>query len=215
MNNNKNKTNSKKQFPRPQASNVVEALNDIGSGTVRSLQSDLLKETANDFMRELMGRRRMAQNRSGELKPGQELEMGKVLSGQQEKEEKEEKQKQHELYLTREESILVEKKGRELQVQLQALQQEVMALAQMTAEIDEEVEIAAAQAPVNPGVYHVVFFEKLIEFIKSFRKKIKNASVWLSASNKRAQKKDYWSRYKQHRGKFLLSPDHYLTRSAG
>ena len=71
------------------------------------------------------------------------------------------------------------------------------------------------QAPVEPGVYHVIFFEKLLEFVKSFRKKIEDAAVWLHATNSRAEKKNYWSRYKKHGGKFLLAADHYLTSSAG
>ena len=93
--------------------------------------------------------------------------------------------------------------------------QEVLALAQTTQNIGQEVEIASIQAPVNPGVYHVIFFEKLLEFIKSFRRKIEDAGVWLHASNEKALKKNYWGLYKKHGSKFLLSPDHYLQRSAG
>jgi len=54
-----------------------------------------------------------------------------------------------------------------------------------------------------------------LEFMKSFRKKIEDAQIWLHASNKRAEKKNFWSTYKKHGSKFLLSPDHYLQRSAG
>ena len=93
--------------------------------------------------------------------------------------------------------------------------QEVVTLAQSTQDLAQEVEIAAIQAPANPGIYHLVFFERLLEFITSFRKKIENAGHWLSAVNKRADKKNYWSIYKKHGSKFLLSPDHYLQRSAG
>jgi hypothetical protein len=71
------------------------------------------------------------------------------------------------------------------------------------------------QAPIEPGVYHLIFFEKLLEFIKSFRKNIGQAKVWLQSSNKRAQKKNYWASYKKHGGKFLLAADHYVSRSAG
>src|SRR4030043_501414 len=60
-----------------------------------------------------------------------------------------------------------------------------------------------------------ISFEKLLEFVKSFRKKIEESSVWLHATNKRAEKQNYWSKFKKHGGKFLLSADHYLTRSAG
>ena len=108
-----------------------------------------------------------------------------------------------------------ERKSNELKLQLKAIMEEVLALAATTSNLDEETKIAALQAPVNPGVYHVIFFEKLLEFIKSFRRKIEDASVWLSAVNKRAQKKNYWTMYKKKGSSFLLAPDHYLQRSAG
>jgi len=71
------------------------------------------------------------------------------------------------------------------------------------------------EAPAQPGVYHIVFFQKVLEFLTSFRKKIEEAATWLSATNKRAEKKNYWSMYKKKGSSFLLSPDHYLQRSAG
>ena len=67
--------------------------------------------------------------------------------------------------------------------------EEVVVLADTTQDLGAEVKVAAMQAPVEPGIYHVIFFEKLLEFVRSFRKKIEEASVWLYASNKRAQKK--------------------------
>jgi hypothetical protein len=93
--------------------------------------------------------------------------------------------------------------------------QEVYELAKTTQGLGEQVEVATMQAPANPGVYHVIFFEKLLEFVKSFRKKIENASLWLHSSNKRAEKKNYWTMYKKKGSSFLLAPDHYLQRSAG
>jgi hypothetical protein len=71
------------------------------------------------------------------------------------------------------------------------------------------------EVPNNPGIYHVIFFEKILEFLKSFRQKIDQASVWLGSANKRAEKKNYWSMFKKKGSSFLLSPDHYSQRSAG
>ena len=73
------------------------------------------------------------------------------------------------------------------------------------------------QAPANPGVYHIVFFEKLLDFIKTFRRKIENADVWLQSSNKRAEKKNFWGTFTSKKGgtKFLLSQEHYVARSTG
>jgi len=65
------------------------------------------------------------------------------------------------------------------------------------------------------GKYHLVFFEKILETIQSFRKKIESAGVWLASVNKRTQKKGFWNQYKQQKSSFLLNPESYNARSAG
>jgi len=166
-----------------------------------------------DFADQLFGR--TPKNYSGEIHQGETMDMSEVYSGQHEENQKIRAQLVLERNLRQEEQVRSQRKAEELKVQLHALIQEVKSLAGASNELAEEVQIAAMQAPVEPGIYHIVFFEKLIEFLKDFRKKIEDASVWLQATNKRAQKKNYWAKYKKHGSSFLLSADHYLTRSAG
>jgi hypothetical protein len=194
--------------------NVLESLKDIGGSTSTSLKEDLIKKAPENIMEQLFGPR-PARKYSGEISPGESLEFEEIFSGKLKEAQNLRKQLAFERKLREEEKVRVEKKSNELRVNLQALISEVTVLAETTQNLAEETQIAAMQAPVEPGVYHVIFFEKLIEFIKSFRKKIEEAAVWLHASNKRAEKKNYWARYKKHGGKFLLAADHYLTRSAG
>lgn len=203
-----------KQQNKTKHTNVLESLKDVGSDTSKTIKKDLIEKAPKDFIKQLLGtypEKRV----SGEIKPGEALEVKKALTGEEKENEKLKKQIKLERRLKEEEKTRVEKKSQELRLQLHALQKEVVTLAKTTKDLGEETKIAAMQAPVEPGVYHIVFFEKLIGFIKSFRKKIEEASVWLNATNKRAEKKNYWARYKKHGSKFLLAPDHYLTRSAG
>jgi len=192
--------------------NVIESLKDIGGGTINGLKSDVLRP--GDFMEQLFGPPKI-EKYSGEINPGEALEINDVFSGEREEKQKVQKQLALERKLRAEESERFEKKSNELKLQLHAIMEEVKLLAETTQELGQEVQVASLQAPVEPGVYHVIFFEKLLEFLKSFRKKIEAGSIWLQATNKRAEKKNYWARYKKHGGKFLLSPDHYLTRNAG
>ncbi|MBI2065995.1 hypothetical protein HYT60_00605 [Candidatus Woesebacteria bacterium] len=194
--------------------NVLESLKDIGAGTTKTLKKDLLAESSQDFFREILGTR-IEKKYSGELAPGEALEIGEVFSGKREGDEKLKGQLALERNLAQEEIRRVEEKGNQLKLQLQALMQEVYELARSTQNLGDEVEVATMQAPANPGVYHLIFFEKLLEFVKSFRKKIENAELWLHSSNKRAEKKNYWAMYKKKGSSFLLAPDHYLQRSAG
>lgn len=198
--------------------NVLESFKDIGAGAGNVIKNDLLKETGKDFLKQLLGQR-MAQGRnySGEVGQGQSLEMDKIFSGQQEKEEKLQKQLSFERGLRQEEQSLIERRSQELRAQLGALMQELDSLAKATPALAQEIEIAAVQAPVNPGIYHVVFFEKIIEFVRNFKKNVESAQTWLHSANSRAQKKTFWGQYKSKHGgaSVLLSQETYSQRSAG
>jgi hypothetical protein len=207
---------SKKQKAQAKkAVNVLESLKDIGSAASESVKEDLIKKAPKDIMEQLLGPAPQ-DTFSGEISAGESLEFSEIISGQHEEKKKLEKQLVFERRLREEEKIQVEKKTNELRIQLTVLMEELSVLSEKTQDLGQETKIAAMQAPVEPGVYHIIFFEKLIEFIKSFRKKIEEADVWLHATNKRASKKNAWgARYKKYGAKYLLSGEHYLTRSAG
>lgn len=210
--NNKKQTKTKKKVINQQ--NVLESLKSIGSSTAGSLKKDLIGQSSKDIIAQIL-KAQKPRKYSGEVAPGESLEFNEIYSGKREENVKLQKQIALERKLRNEEKHHSEKKIGELRVHLQAITVEVQKLASETQGLAQETQIAAMQAPIEPGVYHIVFFEKLLEFIRSFRKKVHEASTWLHASNKRAGKKNYWSKYKKHGAKFLLSSEHYLTRSAG
>lgn len=208
--NNKSKTQKAVRQPNP-----LETLKDIGASTAKQMGQEAAKLPA-DFMQQLLGIRPQTENFSGELFPGETVDMTEVFSGKYEEAKKAKAQFTLEKRLLEEEMAKIEKKTNELRMYLKAVREEILMIAQKTQDLAEETETAALQAPVEPGVYHVIFFEKLLEFIKSFRKKIEEASVWLHALNKRAAKKNAWgANYKKLGAKYLLSGEHYLQRSAG
>ena len=194
--------------------NVLESLKDLG-GAGSAQMGDFLKNTSEDFFKELVGIPTQNKKVSGEISAGESLEMSEVLSGQAE----ETRRLKHQIVLERnlvaEEKRISEEKMGKLRVELQAIASEIVKLAASTQELARETEIAMIEVPGNPGIYHIIFFEKLLEFISSFRKKIEDTTLWLGSANKRAEKKGYWSMYKKKGSSFLLSPDHYLQRSAG
>ena len=213
------KNNKSKKANR--TANVLESLKEIGSATAKSFTSDLIAEGSKDFMRQMLGNQRFPRipqaPRSGELIPGENIRIDEVLSGEDEENKRLKEQLAFERNMRLEEKALVDEKSRELQLEVHALMQEVVKLTQVTPKLAREVQVAALQAPVNPGIYHIIFFEKLIEFIKSFRERIENASIWLQSANKRAAKKNgtFWDQYQKHGGRRLLSSEDYSGRSAG
>lgn len=196
------------------ATNVVEAFKDLGSSAANSLKQDLISKMPQDFMDQIFGPQTPG-NYSGELIPGAPVEFNNRSREKNAEENKLKTQIFFERRLFQEENILVQKRTNELRMQLKVLTDEVLLLANSTQNLSNEVSIASMQVTAEPGVYHVFFFERIVEFIRSFRGKVDDATLWLGTSNKRAEKKNYWAKYKKHGGKFLLSADHYLTRSAG
>jgi len=183
--------------------NVVESLKDLGTGV------------GNDFIAELLGLQKSQKKVTGELSIGESLDMNEALSGKIEENRKLKAQISLERNLAADEAQLSEEKIGKLRVHLQALIAEIAKLAVSNQEFAQESKIAMMEIPLNPGIYHISFFEKLISFMQSFRKKIEEAVVWFQASNKRSEKKNYWTMYKKKGSSFLLAPDHYLQRSAG
>lgn len=194
--------------------NVLESLKDLGTGT--SVQTkDLLKSTSEDFFKELLGLTSVKVKRSGELSAGQALDMNDVISGKEEENKKLRSQISFERQLSSEQARVSKEKGDELKVQLQAIMQEIQKVSASTQGLAEATQASMISAPVEPGIYHINFFQNILEFLQSFKKRIDLATTWLTSSNKRAEKKNYWNTYKKKGSSFLLSPDHYSQRSAG
>ena len=194
--------------------NVLESLKDLGIGA-GSQTGDFLKNTSEDFFRELMGFPTPKIKRSGEIAVGESLQMSEIMSGKEEENQHLKAQISLERQLSADEKRVSRDKTNELKVQLQALMQEVQKVAASTQNLAEVTQVTMMTAPIEPGVYHITFFQSVLEFLTSFRKKIDYTAAWLQSSNKRAEKKNYWAMYKKKGSSFLLSPDHYLLISAG
>lgn len=192
---------------------VLEQLRSVADGTLNSLTQDVLKETPQEFFKQMLGI--SEKHVSGDLVPGEALEIKEALSGKYEENKKLASQLSLERQMRQDEQKLASKKGQELQLQLSALKSEVGQLAQTTQGLSREVQIAAFQAPVEPGTYHVIFFEKLISFIRDFRKNIENASVWIASYNLRAKKRahTFWGQVGIGGAKRLLSSEDYSQRA--
>lgn len=118
--------------------------------------------------------------------------------------------------IKREEHLVFSAKEQETKTKVQNLMLEVKKMAQAVKELEEQTAAATIIAPANPGVYHETFFEKLISFVKSMTKNIKNSSLWLSTSSSKAKKNPYyWQQVKKSGTKFMLSQERYMSTQAG
>jgi len=201
-------SNNKKRGPA-KLSNFLEALRNLGEGVVDSAVHDVAEGVAQTAADQLTGRK------TGELKPNQTLDLEKAT--QEESGEKLPQAFQGEfLDLRRQEKLVYSQAEQETKLQIAAILDELKKLALSTKDLAQEMEVAAKQVPVEPGVYHLNFFEKLREAILLFKKRIQESTTWLAAFNQRAKRRSYyWRQVGKSGTKFMLSQERYMSTQAG
>lgn len=197
--------NKTKTSPRNDRKNRVansdsflEALRDLGGGI------------AQEALSQITG------NKTGELKPNQPLNLDQIKTKENQNENQNVSFQQDFLDIRKQEKLIWTRKQQETELQIKALIAELKKLAQVTTQLAKEVTIAAHQVPVEPGTYHVSFFEKLRVTILLLKQHIEQAASWLSASNQKAKKRNYyWSQFRKSGTKFMLSQERYMSTQAG
>ena len=191
----------------PKVKNPLEILREIGIETAQGFKQDIKEQILGSYENKSF---------SGEIMPGESLEIKEVYQGKRESEENYREKIRLVKELREQDKILVETRVNELRIRITAIHEEIIKVAKLTPQLSKEVDIAAFQAPVEPSSYEMYFLERLFEFIKSFREKIEDSYHWFHMANRRASKKNMWGQnYKKYGAKYLLSSEHYLQRSAG
>lgn len=200
---------TKRQAPkvkRLRNDGLIEALRGLGTGTAKSVTNDLLTPLPDDLFRQTGLR---PQRNFDKPAPAE-------MSYFEEKEEFWRKRLGRSDAVRHEEKLVFVAKERETKVQIGTLLEEVKKLATAVQKVEKEVEITAFQAPVEPGVYHVSFFQKIISFLRSLTQKIEDSAHWMAAFNSKAKKRSYyWGQVQKSGTKFMLSQERYMATQVG
>ncbi len=167
-----------------------------------------------EILQEILGTNPPQEKPKNEFRPGESIDIAKLLGAKKETPQNAPKTTENR-FIFNEEREETERKISSLKAQLEQIIKEIKLLAQSTKTVEEQIKAIPENPPQEPGVYHIGFFKEILKIIKNARVRIEEASVWLSFATRRGQKKNYWARYKKGGASFLLSADHYLTRSAG
>ncbi len=198
--------NKKKKKP-VLADNFIEKLREMGSDLGDSVAQDVVEGLPSAALDQLTGRKR-----SGDLRPNEPLK----LEERQEKEQLRRQLNREFFRVKQEERLVFKQEEQKTRLQIQAIQEELKKLAESTKDLVKEVEVAAKVEPVDPGVYHLNFFEKLKQTIITLRKKIEDSASWLSLFNQRNRKQGfYWAQVRKSGTKFMLSQERYMATQAG
>ncbi len=190
----------KKPVRTPVNDSILESLRNIGGGVGKTIIKDVAGQAANDALRSLFGQL----PRQGEFRPNQPNDYARERQPMQQIRRPE--------YIPRPQ-ISTEEVG--IKQKIEAVRTELAALAQSVKRLHSEISNSVAETPVNPGIYHVNFFERLKGILKILRQQIEDSRSWLLLSTGRKKKMGYWSKYKKHGTQFGLSSERTTATQAG
>ena len=116
-----------------------------------------------------------------------------------------------------EEKVIWTSAEQETQFQIKTIQAELKTLVNEIAGLDQGLKIAATEALIAPGVYHLNFFVRLRQWLVLFRKKVQESKDWLCEWKNYCKKKRnyYWFQAQKSGTKFTLSSERYMSTQAG
>lgn len=189
--------------------NPVEAVRDLGGAVAKSFKEDLAKQAVEDLWKQLLGveEPKKQQKLSGELTPGQELDL-KVRNS--------EPGIDYAREIIHAEKDINTKEKYEVRARIQEIQMELKKVINSSKELQVEFkDVSMEQLPVNPGKFHVNFFEWILSQIVNARTRIEDAVHWSNAIKGKKNQKQYWSLFKKHGTSFGLSSERTVATQVG
>lgn len=179
---------------------ILESIRGVGGDVGKTLVKDVAGKVGADAVSSLFG----APVQSGELHMNQEIVFNK---------EQNNPPHAHAERAPSRAPIQLVEKG--IEQKIDAIRQELQAISQSMKALNTEIQRAVTEVPIDPGVYHLNFYERLRSVLVILRTQIEDSRSWLALSTSRRKKKGYWSLYKKHGTKFGLSAERTLATSAG
>jgi hypothetical protein len=181
---------------------ILEALRGLSGGVGKTVTRDVAGKVATDALASLLG----APLKQGELRQNETIDfpVERQPRPQMRRPEIQPAQK------------VIFHEDPQIKQQIESVRAELKALSKSMQTLNIEIQKAVAETPVDPGVYHVTFYEKLRSILQMLREQIDDSRTWLALSAQRKQKKlGYWGMFKKHGTSFGLSNERSLATSAG
>ncbi|MCL5019763.1 MAG: DUF5660 domain-containing protein [Patescibacteria group bacterium] len=222
----------KKFKPQIMDKNPIEAVRDIAVSAmepvVSSVKNDFLKGAAGDILDQTLGWDRLlgtdiaqrSKKQSGEMAPGQEINLKGLKSENMPKNEERRSRIEagwdYSGEILHAEKRISQAQNRELDVKIQEIVIELKKLAQSSKQLEVTFRnVAVEQRPVNPGKYHLNFFEWMLVTIRSARMRIEDSANWAQMFSGKKTKREYWSLFKKHGTSFGLSSERVVATQTG
>lgn len=200
--------------------NFIEALKSSGTSIVKdtasTISNDLIKGSFNQMTDTLFNSTQNEQvSDNAQEKPpfdfNEYLQSGENAAKQRQHDRVKYEYEQTETVIFNRRQEEIDKRVKEIQVELKKLASEIISL-------DESTQTVIQQEISDPGIYHLNFFERLLVLIRQLRKTVTESRNWAAMHHRRGRAKSYfWHQANQKVGgtKFLLSQERQVVTQTG
>lgn len=191
----------------------IEAIKDLPGEFKKSLVDDMGKGLISDLWTQMLGAEDIHKKtaKSGDLKPGEELQLQK-----REKLQRIEPAINYARELIQAEKFIASKNKNEIKVQIQEILVELRKISKSSKELEVEFKDVSIEAmPVNPGKFHLNFFEWVLSQIRRARMRIEDSAHWVGVVKSKKSQRQYWKLFKKHGTSFGLSGERVVATQTG
>lgn len=197
-----------KQRRRPQGDGFFEALGEIGRSITGSVKNDLLKGTAQNVHDQLIG----ASKGKAPDEKQEDFDFAEWIHAKENEiaqdAEQEGRVKERAFQKARSpEHVIFSLADERVKQEVEGVLQEIKLLAETMQNVEAAVEKAIIQEVVNPGVYHLNYFEKIKQFLRTFRKSLQEGELWLEMWKSRSQRSVFWKGFKNKGSQYMFSQE--------
>lgn len=204
--------NKKKSNARNSAS-FFESIKGIGSSVASSVKSDLLAGTAKTVQEQLIG---ASQGQAPEETKNDFDFANWIEAKEKEAEERgREQEKQEQKRQPKQEKVIFSFIDEKLKKEINEVREELKALIAAIGEVESQIEKAVVEEVVNPGTYHLNFFDKLKSWLQITRKNLQDTSLWLEMWSSRSNRSHYWKMANKKGTKYSLSQERQVATQTG
>ncbi len=207
-----------KKPPIKRGDGFFESIGEIGRSLTSSLKTDVAQGVAKNIHDQILNVKTQPQAplETPDFDFSQWLNLQEE-NKQQEKIAKENfnKGRRYERQLHRSEQVVFSAHEKQLQQEIAEVRQELQLLIQTIGKVEQQIETAVVQEVVDPGVYHLNFFQKLATWLRMVRKSLQEGELWLEMWHSRSQRSAYWKGVKKSGSSFMLSGERSLATQTG
>lgn len=190
----------------------IEAIRDMGKG--------VLGQIIGSFDNYDEERPQSQQQKSGDLTEGQAIDFSTASKTKTQKETPSYQDIDPGFDYRREilygERKIAQENTQVLETKIQEIVVELKRLTNSSKMLEIEFrEATVEQRIVNPGKYHISFFEWLLTVVKTARIKVEDSGAWLSMFQSKKAKRQYWNMFKKHGTTFGLSNERVVATQTG